>query len=185
MSEASQGGAPFREARSNFHKLLASNPNYFGTAPESELSVVESVQFNTGFEELTCIGVWPERDLLEATILIKLPFGFAGDLCTRGSFEYVRFFIDWDSNGDFFGFNEDLGVVAVNVHDIPEVEKFPLCYALAQPFNPLPANCRGPFIVRLRAILSWEVVPTDPNFIPVFGNVLECMVQIRPTAPAP
>jgi hypothetical protein len=84
----------FLEERLAIHQLLTENPNYFGTAPETDLPAEQRVQFNTRYEELTCVGLWPEKNLLEATLMVKLPFGFLGDLCSPGSYEYVRFFID-------------------------------------------------------------------------------------------
>src|SRR5260221_13464241 len=112
-----------RKERLEIHKLLANNPNYFGTLSESDLPVEQPIKFNTIYEELTCVGLWPERNLLEATIAVKQPLGFLGGMCTPGSHEYVRFFIDWNSDGDFVDVGEDAGVAAVNVHDIPQVKK--------------------------------------------------------------
>jgi len=172
----------FKEERLAIHKLLADNPNYFGTVTDIDLPVVQPIKFNTSYEELTCIGLWPERNLLEATILVKLPFGFLGDPCSSGSYEYVRFFIDWNNDGDFEDFNEDVGVASVNVHDIPQVKDHPLCYAVRREFKPFLADCKKPYIVKMRAILSWEIVPPpgDWNFVPIWGNVLECWIQIDP-----
>jgi hypothetical protein len=170
----------FEKERLNSRKLLANNPNYFGTVPETNFPVVVPIKFNTSYEKLTCVGLWPEKNLLEATLQVKLPFGFLGGMCTAGSYEYVRFFIDWNNDGDFNDANEDLGVAAVNVHDIPQVKEHYLCYAVPRPFQPFLADCREPYIVKMRAILSWDVVPTGPNFIPIWGNVLECWIQIDP-----
>ncbi|MGH8065122.1 MAG: hypothetical protein ACRERE_07735 [Candidatus Entotheonellia bacterium] len=182
MQIPSQETRLFREERLAIHKLLSNNPNYFGTATGVDLPVVQPIKFNTTYEELTCVGLWPERNLLEATILVKLPFGFLGEMCSPGSYEYVRFFIDWDNDGDFSDLNEDVGVAAVNVHDIPQVREFHLCYAVRRPFRPFLADCRNPYIVKMRAILSWEIVPPpgDWNFIPIWGNVHECWIQIDP-----
>jgi hypothetical protein len=170
----------FFEERLAIHKLLANNPNYFGTAPEVNFPVEQAIKNNTSYEELTCVGLWPERNLLEATILVKLPYGFKGEMCTPGSYEYVRFFIDWNGDGDFSDANEDLGVARVNVHDIPQVKEHPLCYAVRLPLKPFMADCKKPYIVKLRAILSWEIVPPPGiwNFVPIWGNVRECWVQI-------
>jgi hypothetical protein len=40
----------------------------------------------------------------------------------------------------------------------------------------------GARIGKLRAILSWETPPppTNPNYVPVWGNRQECLIQIRP-----
>jgi hypothetical protein len=35
-------------------------------------------------------------------------------------------------------------------------------------------------VARLRAILSWEAPPTGPNYVPVWGNREECLVQLHP-----
>jgi hypothetical protein len=180
MKSSSEEQPLFREERLAMAKLLANNPNYFGTLPNVDFPVVQPIKFNTAYEALTCVGLWPERNLLEATIEVKLPFGFLGDTCSPGSHEYVRFFIDWNGDGDFVDANEDLGVTSVNVHDIPQAKEHHLNYAVHQRFEPFLANCKEPYIVKLRAILSWEVVPTGPNFIPIWGNVLESWVQIDP-----
>lgn len=180
MATPAQEQALFREERLGIHKLLANNPNYFGTVPNVDFPVVQPIKYNTTYEELTCVGLWPEKNLLEATLEVKLPFGFLGDKCSPGSYEYVRFCIDWNGDGNFGGPGEDIGVAAVNVHDIPQVAEHRLCYAVRLPFQPFLANCKQPYIVKLRAILSWEIVPTDCDFIPIWGNVLECWIQIDP-----
>jgi hypothetical protein len=172
------------QIRAKFLDLLSENPNYFGTVPGSTLKAVEQIKYNTTFEEIKCIGLYPEKNQLKAVIVVKLPYGFNGDLCTKGSYEHVRFFIDWNNDGDYNDFNEDVGVASVNVHDIPQAKEKEICYTVVKEFKPLHANCEKPFIVNVRAILSWQVVPTGPNFIPVWGNVVECKVQVAPTAGA-
>ena len=187
MSKLSENQELFKKERLVMEKLLANNPNYFGTAlglDPKEFQVVQPIQYNTAYEELTCVGLWPEKNLLTATLEVKLPFGFLSGLCAPGSHEYVRFFIDWDDDGDFSDANEDLGIASVNVHDIPEVKKHHLCYAVPRSFKPFLATCKAPYIVRLRAILSWNLVPPPGvwNFIPIWGNVLDCWVQVDPVA---
>jgi hypothetical protein len=170
------------QLRTKFLKLLEENPNYFGTVLGSKLKAVEQLKFNTSFEEIKCIGLFPEKNQLKAVIVVKLPYGFNGDLCEQGSYEHVRFFIDWNNDGDYDDFNEDVGVASVNVHDIPQAKEKEICYTVVREFKPLPASCEKPFIVNIKAILSWRVVPTGPNFIPVWGNVVECKVQVAPTS---
>ncbi len=111
MSKLSENQELFKKERLVMEKLLANNPNYFGTAlglDPKEFQVVQPIQYNTAYEELTCVGLWPEKNLLTATLEVKLPFGFLSGLCAPGSHEYVRFFIDWDDDGDFSDANEDL-----------------------------------------------------------------------------
>ncbi|HNS52042.1 MAG TPA: hypothetical protein PKO09_12775 [Anaerolineae bacterium] len=169
--------------RLHFLEILKENPNSFGTLPKSDLQVALPKQYDTTYEELRCVGLYPERDYLEAVLKVKLPFGFLTDLCGPGSYEYVRFFIDLDQDGDFYDASEDAGVATVNVHDIPVAGDLPLSYALGRHFQALHEKCERPYIVKVRAILSWQQVPVGPDFVPVWGNVVECYVQIRPYGP--
>ncbi|GAB4535672.1 MAG: helix-hairpin-helix domain-containing protein [Thermodesulfovibrionia bacterium] len=174
--------------RAEFKKLIIQNPNYFGTFPEVKIKPVLSMKANTKYEELRCIGFYPESDLLEAIIDVKLPYGYKGNLCSQGSFEYVRFFVDWDGDGDFTDADEDVGIVSVNVHDIPDGDKVcldktkPLSYALTLKIDSKKYVCDKPYLVKVRAILSWDVPPLagNPNYIPVWGNVVDGWIQIKP-----
>lgn len=175
--------------RADFKALLVVNPNYFGTAPGSRLKAVAKIRANTKYEEIRCIGLYPELDLLEAVIDVKLPYGYNGRLCQAGSFEYVRFFIDWDGDGDYRDPGEDAGITAVNVHDIPEVEGVCpdntklLSYALSLKISFQRKPCKMPRLIKVRAILSWENPPPEgnPDFPVVWGNVVEKWVQVRPS----
>lgn len=170
--------------RSNFKTLISINPNYFGTAPkvtatgELAFNSVASQSLNAKYEELRCVGLNPTEDLLEAIIEVKLSYGFSDRLCGKGSKEYVAFFIDY---GDGAGWVSAGAPTQVNVHDLASVNQHHLFYAVRRAFIPkqiLP--CSEPQILRVRAILSWETIPTGPSFSPVWGNVKEAWVQIRP-----
>ncbi|MCX8031144.1 MAG: hypothetical protein N3A59_06160 [Thermodesulfovibrionales bacterium] len=174
--------------RSEFKKLILENPNYFGTIPDYKIKPVKPMKANTKYEELRCIGFYPENDILEAIVEIKLPYGYSGNLCTDGSFEYVRFFVDWNGDGDFIDPDDDVGIVSLNVHDIPDTEKVcldknkPLSYALTLKINSKKHICVNPYLVKVRAILSWNTPPPpgNPNYSPVWGNVLDGWIQIKP-----
>lgn len=173
--------------RGEFHKLLAVNPNYFGNLAESPFKPVKKIIGNTKYEELTCIGFNPNLNQLEATVPIKLPTGYGGGLCHTGSTEYVRFFIDYGGGW------EDAGMVSVNVHDIPNTKDCahrpdkPLVYVLTQPIVPKRDSCRHPVLPKVRGILSWNTVPpagpANANWLPVWGNVLDRHIQIKPRGP--
>jgi hypothetical protein len=173
--------------RTDFRKLIIQNPNYFGTFPEVKIKPVLPMKTNTKYEELRCVGFYPESDFLEAVIDIKLSYGYKGSLCSSGSFEYVRFFVDWDGDGDFTDPDEDVGIASVNVHDIPDGEKVcldktkPLSYALTVKINSKKRACKNPYMVKVRAILSWDAPPDagNPNYLPVWGNVVEKWIQIK------
>ena len=179
--------SPVEKERLEFKALLADNPNYFGTAQGSRHKAVAKMKANTKYEELRCLGFYPELDLLVAIVDVKLAAGYKGSLCNGGSYEYVRFFVDWDGDGDYRDPGEDAGIVAVNVHDLPDGtnscldESKPLSYALSLKISFQRKPCKLPRLVKVRAILSWEDPPGEgnPDFPVVWGNVLEKWVQIR------
>ncbi|MEN6438119.1 MAG: hypothetical protein ABFD97_06015 [Syntrophobacter sp.] len=169
--------------RSEFKQLLLKNPNHFGTARSSTFKAVKKMAGNTKYEELSCIGLNPAQDMLEATVRIKLPYGYGGDLCSAGTTEYVRFFIDYGAGW------EDLGVAGFSIHDLPDsldcdkAPDKPLSYVVTMPVDPVNRRnyCKMPVMPKVRAILSWNVIPSaNPSDPPVWGNVLERHIQIRP-----
>ena len=174
--------------RFEFKQLILKNPNYFGTFPLVKIQPVFPMKCSTKYEELRSVGFYPELDWLEAIIDVKLPYGYKGNLCSVGSCEYVRFFVDWDGDGDFDTAAEDVGIASVNVHDIPDGEKVcldttkPLSYAVTLKVDSKKLKCTVPNLLKVRAILSWEMPPPagDANHVPVWGNVLDKWIQIEP-----
>jgi hypothetical protein len=161
--------------RTHFIPILLENPNYFGTLSDSAFKPVKVFNSNTTYEELVCVGLQPEMDRLEAVINLKRPNGYGGDICSAGSYEYVRFFVDLHNNGVF----HDVGVTSVNVHDIPGTK--PLCYAVYLDFTSIKKLCTASNVVKVRAVLSWNAVPSsNPNVLPVWGNRVDGEVQVRP-----
>jgi hypothetical protein len=161
--------------RQNFSPLLLENPNYFGNVEGSPFKPVKPIKGNTTYEQLICLGLQPSMDRLEAVIQVKKTAGYGGDICSQGSFEYVRFFVDLNDNGIF----HDVGATSVNVHNIPGAK--PLCYAVYLDFTSIRKLCFFENIVKVRASLSWNAIPpSNPNFVPVWGNVIDAQVQIRP-----
>lgn len=166
--------------RLEFKSLLAENPNFFGNVTDKALAQafapVVSISGNTSYEQLHCVGLYPEDDLLEAVLEIKRAVGYQGSLCQEGSKEYVAFYIDWGS-----GFVGTGAPAQVNVHNLAFVNGGHVFYAVRKPFLPqLLERCTQPQVVRVRAILSWEAIPTGPGYVPVWGNVVDVWVQIRP-----
>lgn len=162
--------------RSQFRSLLVSNPNYFGNLELSPFKPVKPMQGITAYEELECLGLNPPYDRLEGVIQIKRDFGYGGELCTPGTREYVRFYVDLHDNGVW----HDVGLSSVSVHDIPGDK--PLCYAIYHDFEPYQKFCVFENIVKVRAILQWNAAPpaNTPGYNPVWGNVVEVQVQIHP-----
>jgi len=168
--------------RIQFKQVTEINPNYFGDAVDkkikAEFKPVLPMSGNTKYEELVCVGLYPERDLLEAVIELKLPYGYKGNLCSPGSKEYVSFYIDYN---DGAGFVSAGSPAEVNVHNLDFIYEGRVYYAVSKPFRPKQyLYCKEPQIVKIRAILSWEKTPTGPSYSPIWGNVLERWVQIKP-----
>ena len=132
------------------------------------------------WEELTCVGYNPQSSVLEAVVAIKQPTGYSGGLCTTGSNEYVRFFVDYGS-----GF-QDAGVASVNVHDVPNSPglEHPIDYLVQLPLPVADHQqiCFAPALPKVRAVLSWNAIPSpNPSDIPYFGNVLDANIQLQPS----
>lgn len=174
--------ARIEKERVQFKRLLAENPNYFGNLPNSPFQPVKKIASNTTYEEITCVGYNLDKAELEATVNIKRPTGYGGDLCKDGTVEYVRFFLDYGMGW------EDQGVMGFNVHDIPNSDDCqkdptkPLNYVASLKIDPKRKVCRFPVLPKVRAILSWQAIPTagNANYPPVWGNVFDDHIQIKP-----
>ena len=186
MSEHTRADIEVEPSRRRFRSLIAANPNHFGTLDNTPLGelfkAIEPKKSDTRFEEIGCVAYSPERDRLEATIVIKQPNGYLGGACAAGSTEFVRFFVD------FGGGWVDAGVAATPVHDMPvgtdcaQNPDHPYVHVVGVVLTPLRRFCSVPVLPRVRAILSWQHEPTagDPDFPPVWGEVQEATIQIRP-----
>lgn len=163
-----------RKERERFRALILGNPNYFGNVKDSPFKSVEEISQNVEFEELECLGFNTQLNQLEAVVWIKQDLGYGGDICSPGTSEYVRFYVDWDNSGNFV----DQGLTSFTVYDIPGDK--PLEYAVMLQISPVEDFCFIENLPNVRAILSWNnpPPPNTPGFIPVWGNVLEGRIQI-------
>ncbi len=171
--------------RSNFLPMIAKNPNYFGNIPGSKLKANFLMKGNISYEEISCLGYNPSTQILSATFDIKRSYGYSGNLCTSGSLEYVRFYIDFHDGAGWI----DQGSVAINVHDIPadtdcfKSSTMPVTYtACLKKKTGKFSTCGHPVLPRVRAILSWNYEPPadSPGWSPVWGNVKESDIQLQP-----
>jgi hypothetical protein len=178
MSESKNIGRriAIESERVNFKTLLVSNPNYFGNLSNSSFKAVKKIIGNTTYEELKCVGLYPEFDLLEAIVYIKREAGYGGDICSTGTSEYVRFYLSYDNGATW----EDQGSTSFKAQDIPGPK--PLEYAVQLQIKPKKKFCTTPNLPLVRAILSWNAEPPadTPDFAPVWGNVVNDQVQIDP-----
>lgn len=165
--------------RNHFKVLQLANPNYFGNLKESKFKQVELIAGNTFYEDLKCVSYKPAAQLLNAAIVVKQGSGYSGGPCTNGSFEYVRFYVDYLRDGNWV----DEGVASTNVHDNSFQED--LCYNVQLKIDPKKISCcdEDAILPRVRAILSWNSVPpaNAPGWTPVWGNTMETNIQIAPS----
>jgi hypothetical protein len=138
---------------------------------------------NVFWEELTCVGYNPTISRLEAVVNIKQQTGYSGDLCSTGSTEYVRFFIDWHNMGIW----QNLGTASFKAHDIsdaPPGPQHPVNYMVYLKLNDKQHRrlCSQPVLPKIRAVLSWNVPssPVNPHAPVGFGNAIEARIQLRP-----
>jgi len=171
-----------QQERVQFHKLLLGNPNYFGNMGKSSFKPVLKLSNDTSYEQVTCVALNPLLNMLEAHVQVKLPVGYGGDLCHAGTMEYVRFYVDYGTGW------QDAGIVGFDAHDIPKsvdcakVDTKPLSYVASLPYDPNRDSCGHPVLPKVRAILSWNLQPpaNQPNWLPIWGNVLDQHVQVTP-----
>lgn len=133
--------------------------------------------FNTTYEELHCVGLDRDATMLHGVVQIKRKSGYSGNLCQKGSREYIAFYLDFGSGWEY------QGTTWVEVHDV-DVPKGGLWYQAALPVN-LDKHrkewCKTGQ-ARIRGILSWAVppAPNQPNFVPHWGDREDCWIEVRP-----
>ncbi|MFT3703452.1 MAG: hypothetical protein QM802_13840 [Agriterribacter sp.] len=141
------------------------------------LDFLKVKQFNSGYEEVKCVGLNRNFNLLNAAIQIKRPTGYSGGLCTKGSTEYLAYYMDFGGGWVY------MGTSSVNVHDIPTIPKEGLWYnaPLSVYLTPYQKKWCATGKAKIRVILSWNVAPpVDPNWVAPWGDWEECNVEIKP-----
>ena len=136
-------------------------------------------QGNTNWEQLGCVGYNPALRQLMGVVHIKQTTGYQGNLCSGGSTEYVRFFVDWGSG------LTDVGLTSFAVHDIPDANPdppHPIEYMVRLTVDDEAHRrfCITPVLPRVRAVLAWNTIPTlDPNYVAPFGNHVDAEIQLQ------
>jgi hypothetical protein len=163
--------------RNHFSQLILANPNYFGNLDSADFAKpVYQLQNSTYYENLGCLGLQPQFNLLKAVLYVNQNSGYAGGLCSAGSKEYVRFYLSFDDGVSWV----DQGVTSLNVHDVQHEGR--LEYAVEMPVDIKRYPCKKPNQLLARAILSWNVAPpaNTPNYIPVWGNIVNAHILAQP-----
>jgi hypothetical protein len=163
------------QLRRNFRALILDNPNYFGNLEKSEFKAVQPIQSDTSFEEIGCVGYHPQLERLHAVVYVRQTSGYGGAICSKGSPEYVRFYLSRDNGATW----QDQGLASFTAYDIPE-NKGRLEYAVTRRIDPPRKFCFQHNFFLARAILSWNVVPppNTPNFKPVWGEVHNTRIAV-------
>src|SRR6516225_10773921 len=105
--QASEVTAAMLEARNTFHLDFA-------------LGNIQ-LQYDTNWEEITCVGYNPEMMRLEAVVNIKQPSGYNGNLCSLASHEFIRFYVDFKDGHGF----RDMGLTSFKSADILNTAPLP------------------------------------------------------------
>ena len=89
------------------------------------------------------------HDIVSATVEIRQPAGYGGNLCSAGTTEYVHFYIDYGAGW------EDLGDTAFKVYNIPaghdcaDKPNKPLVYNATLHIDPHRQVCSEPQLPKL------------------------------------
>jgi len=135
-------------------------------------------KFNTRYEELHCVGLDRDAGNLHGVIEIKRKSGYSGDLCHKGSREYIAFYLDFGAGWEY------QGTTWVEVHDINDIPDGGLWYQASLPVNLDDHKkewCQAGR-ARIRGILSWATPPTphDPDYVSHWGDWENCWIEIKP-----
>ncbi|HVI44794.1 MAG TPA: hypothetical protein VM802_07985 [Chitinophaga sp.] len=142
-------------------------------------------QFNsiTYWERLTCIGYNPDLSKLEAVVQIYQATGYSGGLCSTGSQEFVRFFVDYHDGAGF----QHVGLASFKAADIsntPPGPQHPLNYMVSifldDEAHRKFLSCDKAVLPTIRGVLSWNTPPSmDPTVFPHYGNRLDADIQLK------
>jgi hypothetical protein len=116
-------------------------------------------------------------DHLAGVINVKKSSGYSGSLCTKGSREYIAYYLDFGGGWQY------MGTASVGVNDITTMPAEGLKYTAYLPVDlrKYRQGCLKPTLVRMRAILSWATPPPiDPDYKPVWGGREETTVLLTP-----
>lgn len=160
---------------------LLQNPNYFGTIPDVGLNKiykpVYELKAKNYYEGIRGVSYNPVTEKLNAVVVVKRAIGYLGIPYQGGSKEYIRFYVDYNNSGNWI----DEGVVSVGIYDHNYEED--LYYDVELNVKPkIKHCCENGTLPRVRAILSWNLMPpaNNPEWKFVWGDVKETNIQIAP-----
>jgi len=184
-----------REVRERF-STLAEKSAFSEVLELADELIQQQEEPSRYWEQISSCGFYPQETRLECVIEVKQRSGYGGPIGSFGSFEYVSFCVDWNNNGVFdtsptLGSTESVGAGIVHMHDESAGERPPWHYAVYRDIDP-PGGLRTDFggaqtttvtvgpTRKARAILSWLFAPTDCNYVPTWGSILDFRIRFDP-----
>lgn len=146
-------------------------PAFFNAVRQCAAAPVPAQTGSTFYEEMSCCGYDPQKREFACPVRIKQNFGFGGSPFP-GSREYVLSCVT-NAQGVF------VPVALDQVHLSNSANAAPWMFAVTANvvanFNTvLPLNQAT---ARARSILSWNAVPRDCNYRPIWGNTVEYRIR--------
>lgn len=133
------------------------------------------------WEQIDACGYHPQRRELDCAVEVTQRFGFAGTppgapgFNGPGSWEWIQFCVDFGAG------LVPINLSAVHVHDEAYGVNPPWYYGISVQANPaLHTALVNGQTLRARAILSWTLIPTGCNFIPIWGNQADFRIKLDP-----
>lgn len=146
-------------------------PAFFNAVRQCAAAPVPAQTGSTFYEEMSCCGYDPQKREFACPVRIKQNFGFGGSPFP-GSREHVLTCVT-NAQGVF------VPVALDKVHLSNSANAAPWMFAVTADvvtnFNTvLPLNQAT---ARARSILSWNAVPRDCNYRPIWGNTVEYRIR--------
>lgn len=158
-------------------QISADHDNCANTA--QTMSLTKQTTTPTGsifWEEIDACGYHPQRRELDCAVEVKQQFGFAGfPAVGPGSWEWIQFCVDYGAG------LVPVNISAVHVHDEQFGVQPPWYYGVSVAADTTlhQALVNGQTL-QARAILSWTLIPTGCNYIPVWGNQADFQIKLDP-----
>jgi hypothetical protein len=160
-------------ASQSLRRLLLANPGYFGSLSENSFKVVLNINGDTRYESLGCVSYIPLLGQLYASIKLNQERGYSFQVGEPGSREHIRFYLSYDRGVTW----HDQGLTSINVCDEPGAKaRVHLVTRRIRLREDAETTEVAPII---RATLSWNTPPPpdDPDWTPLWGNVVETTIQ--------
>jgi hypothetical protein len=158
---------------------LLANPDYFGRLTGNSFRTVLKIEKDTTFERIAGIRYNPRDETLQATVHLNRGNGYSGGKYSNTSQEFVRFYLSYDEGSTW----RDQGLHVIDVCDMQGQER--MCFTVSAGIHPARTFCFMQNLPMVRVILSWNSAPPadTPNWVPVWGEVLETRVRIDQSSP--